>query len=131
MADASQENRSLPATPRKIEKAREEGQVARSRDLAHLAALGSAVALIGAFAPEITGALARAMADGLRFDAAALRDAPAMVDRLVGASGWFLLAVLPIGALSVAMALGAGVAAGTSPGRRSTHGRRSSTRSPD
>jgi flagellar biosynthetic protein FlhB len=112
MADTPQENRSLPATERKIQKAREEGQVARSRDLAHLAALGSAVALIGAFAPEITGALARAMADGLRFDAAALRDAPAMVDRLVAASGWFLLAVLPIGALSVAMALGAGVLAG-------------------
>jgi flagellar biosynthetic protein FlhB len=112
MADPSQENRSLPATPRKIEKAREEGQVARSRDLAHLAALGGGVGLIGAFAPQITAVLARALGDGLRFDAAVLREAPAMVDRLAVAGGWFALALLPIGGLSVALALGAGVLAG-------------------
>jgi flagellar biosynthetic protein FlhB len=112
MAEASQDNRTLPATPRKIERAREEGQVARSRDLGHLAALGVAVGLIGVFAPEITGAFSQAMADGLRFDVNHVREAPAMLDRLVAMSGWLLLALLPIGLISVAMALAAGVLAG-------------------
>jgi flagellar biosynthesis protein FlhB len=53
MADTSQD-RTLPATPRRIQKAREEGQVARSRDVAHVAVLGSGIALLVAFAPELT-----------------------------------------------------------------------------
>jgi len=51
MAETAQD-RTLPATPRKIEKARREGQVARSRDLSHFAALGLGVALLGLFAPS-------------------------------------------------------------------------------
>ena len=39
MADNAPD-RHLPASERKIDKAREEGQVARSRDLDHLAVLG-------------------------------------------------------------------------------------------
>ena len=45
MADSAQDKR-LPATQRKINKARKEGQVARSRDLGHLAALGLGVAIV-------------------------------------------------------------------------------------
>ena len=41
MSDSAQD-RTLPATARKISKAREEGQVARSRDLGHFAALMAA-----------------------------------------------------------------------------------------
>jgi flagellar biosynthetic protein FlhB len=52
------------------------------------------------------------MADGLRFDVNHVREAPAMLDRLVAMSGWLLLALLPIGLISVAMALAAGVLAG-------------------
>ncbi|MBN8495181.1 MAG: EscU/YscU/HrcU family type III secretion system export apparatus switch protein, partial [Burkholderiales bacterium] len=44
MADA--QDRRLPATERKIRKARAEGQVARSRDLAHFAAVGVALGLL-------------------------------------------------------------------------------------
>ena len=50
MADTAQD-RSLPATQRKIEKARADGQVARSRDLGHFAVLGGGVALLVVFAP--------------------------------------------------------------------------------
>ena len=46
MADA--QDRRLPATERKIRKARAEGQVARSRDLSHFAAIGMAAALMAA-----------------------------------------------------------------------------------
>ena len=48
MADESSQDRNLPASQRKIDKARREGQVARSRDLGHLAALGAGFAGGGA-----------------------------------------------------------------------------------
>ena len=39
MADSSAQDRNLPASQRKLQKAREEGQLPRSRDLGHFAAL--------------------------------------------------------------------------------------------
>jgi flagellar biosynthetic protein FlhB len=111
MAD-SQQDRTLPATPRKIEKAREEGQVARSRDLSHFAALGLGVAVLAAFAPEVTAALARLLGEGLRLEPGTLREPQAMTERLAQLGGWMLLALLPIGAVSVALALGAGLLSG-------------------
>jgi flagellar biosynthesis protein FlhB len=104
----SQQDRSLPATARKIAKAREEGQVARSRDLGHFAALGVGVALLGAFAPEVTAALARLLGEGLRLEPGFVHQPQAMAERLATLGGWMLLALLPIGAASIALALGAG-----------------------
>jgi flagellar biosynthetic protein FlhB len=111
MADA-QQDRQLPATERKIERAREDGQVARSRDLGHFAALGFGVALIGVFAPELTSWSARLLGDGLRFDAQALQHPVQMVERLAALAATMLLALLPIGALCALLAFGAGVLAG-------------------
>jgi flagellar biosynthetic protein FlhB len=111
MAD-SQQDRTLPATPRKIERSREEGQVARSRDLGHFAALGAGIALLGTFAPELTAWLARLLGGGLRFDAAALQHPAQMVERLVALTVSMLLAVLPIGLVAALLALGSGVLAG-------------------
>ena len=39
MADTSAQDKNLPASQRKLDKARAEGQVARSRDLGHFAAI--------------------------------------------------------------------------------------------
>ncbi len=111
MAETAQD-RTLPATPRKIEKARREGQVARSRDLSHFAALGLGVALLGLFAPELTRGLARLIAEGLAFDAALVREPRAMVERLVRLGGWLLVAVLPIGIGAALLALAAGLLSG-------------------
>jgi flagellar biosynthesis protein FlhB len=111
MADSAQD-RTLPATPRKIEKAREEGQVARSRDLGHFAALGIGVAALGAVAPQATGAMAQLLATGLHFDAPMVLDAGAMGDRLAELGAWFLLALLPIGGVALVLALASGVLAG-------------------
>ena len=68
MADSPQD-RHLPASERKIRKAREEGQLARSRDLGHLAALAVGVGLLVALAPLIGDRLLRLLARGLSFDA--------------------------------------------------------------
>ena len=111
MSDSAQD-RNLPASARKIRKARGDGQVARSRDLGHFAALAGGGALLVAFAPELGGWLQALLADGLRFDRSTL-DAPgAMVERLAALVLRLVVVVIPIGLVMAAVALGAGVASG-------------------
>ncbi|MDP1533879.1 MAG: EscU/YscU/HrcU family type III secretion system export apparatus switch protein, partial [Rubrivivax sp.] len=111
MAEQAQD-RQLPATERKIQKSRGDGQVARSRDLGHLAALGGGAALLAAFAPEISRWLSNRLAEGLRFDRNTLASTATMTERLSGAGDELMLAVLPLGAAMVFLALAAGVLAG-------------------
>ena len=111
MADTAQD-RKLPATQRKIDKARNEGQVARSRDLGHFGALGVGVALLAGFAPEVTAWLARLVADALRFDAAQLTSPGSMVERLAMLSERTLAVLLPLFGAVVAVAVAGGALAG-------------------
>ena len=111
MAETAQD-RKLPATQRRIEKARGEGQVARSRDLGHLGALGAGVGLLAVFAPDVTAWLNRLVADALRFDAAQLVHAGTMVERLSASSQHALALLLPLFALVVVVALAGGALAG-------------------
>ncbi len=111
MADDAQD-RNLPASERKIQKARADGQVARSRDLGHLAAVGAGVALLIAFAPTFTAWLALLLTDGLRFDATALARPGAMTERLSHSTFQMLLAVVPLGAVVALVAVAASVLAG-------------------
>jgi len=111
MADTAQD-RKLPATQRKIDKARTEGQVARSRDLGHFGALGVGVALLAAFAPEATAWLGRLMTDALRFDAAQLASPGHMVERLSLLSQRTLAVLLPLFGAVVAVAVAGGALAG-------------------
>lgn len=111
MADDAQDKQ-LPATQRKIDKARREGQVARSRDLSHFGALGLGVATMGAFAPELAGWLQQLLGHGLRFDAAALASPQGMLEHLAAQALQMLLVLLPLGAGLTLLALAAGVLAG-------------------
>ena len=111
MADTAQD-RKLPATQRKIKKARDEGQVARSRDLGHFGTLGAGVALLAAFAPELTAWLNQLMADALRFDAVQLTHSGTMVERLSELSQRTLAVLLPLFATVVAVAVAGGALAG-------------------
>lgn len=111
MADTAQD-RKLPATQRRIEKAREEGQVARSRDLGHFGALGTGVGLLAVFAPDITTWLNGLMADALRFDAAQLVHAGTMVERLSASSQRTMALLLPLFATVVVVAVAGGALAG-------------------
>lgn len=111
MADSSQD-RQLPATPRRLEKAREEGQVARSRDLGHFAAIGVTAGLIYSLAPLITERLTAAVAGGLRFDLSLLAGPRPMTERLVELSWSFAGFVIPFGIVMMLVALGSGVAGG-------------------
>ncbi len=111
MADSAQDKR-LPATQRKINKARQEGQVERSRDLGHFAALGLGVALLAAFAPELNTWLGRLLADGLSFNAAHVTSPAAMGERLSMQALQMMLALLPLGAVLALLALASGLLAG-------------------
>ena len=111
MADSAQD-RNLPASQRKLKKAREDGQVARSRDLGHFAAIAAAGLLLAAMAPALAGWLKNLLAGGLRFDARLLAEPDAMVVRLGELGLKMLWVVLPLGVLTVGVALAAGIAAG-------------------
>ena len=111
MAESPQD-RNLPASQRKIDKARADGQVARSRDLGHLGAIGAGVAMLAFFAPAFADATARLLRDGLRFDAALLAEPGAMVQRLGELGAQMLLLLAPLFAAVVLVAIASGVLAG-------------------
>lgn len=110
MADA--QNRQIPASARRIERARREGQVARSRDLGHLLplALGTLGLMIAA-APALRWATAL-LTGGLRFDARALAGPEPMLHRLSEHGLQLLVAVAPAGVLLISAAVGAAVLSG-------------------
>lgn len=105
-------DRHLPATERKIKKAREEGQVARSRDLGHFAALAAAVLMLVSGAPWLFGQVQRIFAAGLRFDRLALASPEIMGERLAAFSWPTLSLVGALGAGMVVAALASGVLSG-------------------
>ena len=111
MADSPQD-RNLPASQRKIDKARADGQVARSRDLGHLGAVGAGVALLAFFAPGFADATARLLHEGLRFDAALLARPGAMEQRLGELGAQMLLVLAPLFGAVVLVAIASGVLAG-------------------
>jgi flagellar biosynthetic protein FlhB len=111
MAETSQD-RHLPASARKIQKAREDGQVARSRDLGHFAAIAAGGALMVALAPAMTGWLGQLIASGLTFDAKSLAGTAPMIERLGEATLRMMALVLPFGITLAVVALASGLLAG-------------------
>ena len=112
MAADDSQDRNLPASQRKLRKAREEGQVARSRDLGHFFAVGVGLMVVTAAAPLLTDALQALLRAGLRFDAATLAKPGVMTERLAALTGPLLLLVLPLGALMALLGAAAAVASG-------------------
>src|SRR5262245_36569608 len=112
MAEESHLERTEPASPRRLEQAREEGQVARSAELNTLVML-----LAGAGGLWLTGGhlysqLKAVLKDGLTFDAEALESPGPMLIQLgrLGADALVacapLLAVLVVAALAAPQLLG-------------------------
>ena len=112
MADTSAQDKNLPASQRKLDKARAEGQVARSRDLGHFAAMGAASVLLLAASPFVASALKQALAESLRFDRRQAFAAGAMTDRLAEGAGTWALAALPFGLAMIAIGIVANLAMG-------------------
>jgi flagellar biosynthetic protein FlhB len=111
MADSAQD-RHLPASPRKISKAREDGQVARSRDLSHFAAVAAVGALLAMLAPALVDWLKSLVTSGLQFDARLLAEPDVMTARLGQAGLKLIWAVVLLGGTMLAVALAASVISG-------------------
>ncbi|RZI84220.1 MAG: flagellar biosynthesis protein FlhB [Rubrivivax sp.] len=97
MSDSSQDKQ-LPASERKLQKAREEGQVVRSRDLAHFLVILAAAGVLMALTPVWMDKLQSQLSAGMRFDVRTVASPEMMVQRLSQLSGQALMMVVPFGA---------------------------------
>ncbi len=111
-SETSREDRELPASDRRIEQAREQGQVPRSRDTAHLVAAGALVALLAGAGPWLGEQALRLVASGLRFDRAAAFETGGLALRLGEASVSSLAWTLPVLAILALLLAAATVAVG-------------------
>ena len=106
-SEASREDRQLPASERRIQQAREEGQLARSRELSHLAAALGMAGLVMVLGPWLAQQALELVTAGLRFDRNAAFEVPTLLPRLSFFGTQALGLVLPV---TLALALLAGFA---------------------
>ncbi len=107
MAEESDLEKTEPASPRRLEKAREEGDVARSRELVTFALLSAGAAGIWFTAGSLREHLAANLTRALRIDRAAAFDPTRMTDQALAAATGVLPALAPALGLTLIAALGA------------------------
>ncbi len=112
MADQDAQDRNLPASAKKIERSRAEGQLPRSRDLPHFAMLLAAGAMLSAAGPMLSDWTQQLLRDGLRFDAQLLASPSSMGERLSEMTGRLMMFVLPMGLLMTLVAVASNIASG-------------------
>lgn len=112
MADQDAQDRNLPASPKKIERSRAEGQVPRSRDLPHFAMMVTGGAALAAGGPQIIERLRQMLVTGLHFDASLLARPGFMSERLVEMTLAFALVAGPIAGLLLLAAIASNLASG-------------------
>ena len=112
MAEESDLEKTESATPKRLEKAREEGQVARSRELASFALLAAGFFGVWGMAGPISGHLQSILRGAFTFNHDTVLDTRQMMIGAANASKEGMLAVLPALALSAFAALAAPMALG-------------------
>ena len=110
MADNA--DRNLPASAKKIRKAREEGNVPRSRDLGHFVAMGLAAALLFTVMPSLTSYSQHLLADGLTFDHNTIASPQLSGEHAVGLVTRGLMIVMIVGGLFMAAGVASNIAFG-------------------
>lgn len=111
--DSSSQDKNLPATPQRLKKARDDGQVARSKDLSNLVVLGGGMLVLAGLAPTGFARMRDSLAGQLRFDNASVRAPELMLQRLSDNAAQALIVYLPLGLLVIALAVVALIAAGS------------------
>jgi flagellar biosynthetic protein FlhB len=105
MAEESDLEKTEPASPRRLEKAREEGNVARSRELVTFVLLGTAVAGLWALAGPLGSHFRASLGHGLRFERAAAFDTSFMLTQAGLLAMQALVAMAPLMGMLVLAAL--------------------------
>ncbi|MEX8192095.1 EscU/YscU/HrcU family type III secretion system export apparatus switch protein [Comamonas guangdongensis] len=108
----SSQDKNLPATERKLQKTRADGQGARSRDLSHLAILGTGALLMFVGTQPLVNHLRQAMAQQLAFNATVAKTPALMLERLQSMLGLGLLIAVIFALVTTGASVLAGVAAG-------------------
>lgn len=110
--ESSSQDRNLPASERKLQKARDDGQVARSRDLSHLAVLGGGALGLIWLAPMMFEHLKSELGQQLLFDAHTIKDPAIVLTRLSSMVTIGLVAAGVFGLIVSIFVLGSTVAVG-------------------
>ncbi|MEG0199137.1 MAG: EscU/YscU/HrcU family type III secretion system export apparatus switch protein [Comamonas sp.] len=108
----SSQDKNLPATERKLQKTRADGQGARSRDLSHLAILGMGALLMFMGTRPLMQHMQEAMARQLVFNAASAKTPALMLERFQSMLGLGLTISVIFAAVTTGASVLAGVAAG-------------------
>lgn len=112
MAEEHDQEKTLPATPRRLEQAREEGQVVRSREFTSAALMVSAAAGALWGGQAMSGLFSSLLARGLNIDRKAAFDMPVALDRAAVLALDALVILLPALGLLAAVAMFAPLALG-------------------
>lgn len=110
--ESGSQDRNLPASERKLRKAREDGQVSRSEDLSHIAVLGAGSVSVLVLAPILFDRLQQVMGKQLSFDASTVQQTGQMLTRLGDATSIGLAGCAAFAAIISTAAIAAAVASG-------------------
>ncbi|WP_372657157.1 flagellar biosynthesis protein FlhB [Hydrogenophaga sp.] len=111
--ESSSQDKNLPATAQRLKKARDDGQIPRSKDLSNLAVLGGGAMVLMALLPLGFSQMLETLQQQLHFDHQSLLQPGTVVERLAGGFGHGLIVYLPMGLLVLAVALASAVASGS------------------
>lgn len=101
MAEESDQEKTEPASPQRLQKAREDGQVVQSRELGTFVVLMTGGATLWAMASGLGQTLSHIVRDGLQFDPAIARDSSHVMAQLSNQFFQAALALAPFLALVV------------------------------
>jgi len=109
---SASQDRNLPATARRLQKAREEGQIARSRDLIHFVVLGGGLMVLSLMVPWGYERLSQGMRASFTFDHSVVNQQTRLTQVLADGLTQTLLCYLPLGILVALAVVVATVATG-------------------
>jgi flagellar biosynthetic protein FlhB len=110
--ESGSQDRNLPASERKLKKAREDGQVTRSEELKHLAVLGFGAISLLVLAPILFDKLKLSLSQQLSFDLNTIRQTGSMLARLSDATSIGLAGAAVFAAIVSAAVIAANVSTG-------------------
>lgn len=112
MSDQNSQDKQLPASAKKLSKAREDGQVVRSKDLGHFLVIMAATAVLMGFTPVWMDKMQSLMNEALRFDVRSVTSTDKMLDSLNLWSREALWMIVPFSLSIVLASAAASVMAG-------------------